>query len=67
MGRELQDAVERSIRDLEPDTREYVVLRDIEGKTYEEIAAIVGMPLGTVKSRIHRARLLIRRSLENYL
>lgn len=67
MGRELKDAIEQSIRELEPDMREYVVLRDIEGRPYEEIAAIVDMPLGTVKSRIHRARLLIRRSLESYL
>ncbi len=67
MSRELRDAIERSIGQLAPDAREYVILRDIEGKSYEEIAAIVDMPLGTVKSRIHRARLQIRRSLESYL
>jgi RNA polymerase sigma-70 factor (ECF subfamily) len=67
MSRELKEAIEHSIAELTPDARQYVVLRDIEGKSYEEIAAIVDLPLGTVKSRIHRARLQIRRSLESYL
>lgn len=48
--------VQRAIARLEPDQRALVALRDIEGLSYEEIVDITDLPLGTVKSRLHRAR-----------
>jgi RNA polymerase sigma-70 factor (ECF subfamily) len=48
--------VQRAIARLEPDQRALVALRDIEGLSYEEIVEITDLPLGTVKSRLHRAR-----------
>lgn len=48
--------VQRAIERLEPEQRVLVVLRDIEGMTYEEIMDITELPEGTVKSRLHRAR-----------
>jgi RNA polymerase sigma-70 factor (ECF subfamily) len=43
-----------------------IILRDIEGKTYEEIATILELGLGTTKSRISRARGLLKEKLKNY-
>jgi hypothetical protein len=48
--------VQQAIATLEPEHRTVVVLRDVEDLSYEEIAGITGLPIGTVKSRIHRAR-----------
>ena len=49
---------------LSPDHRAVLVLKDIDGLMYEEIAVVVGVPVGTVRSRIHRARLELRGMLE---
>ena len=65
-GRELESHLRRWIRELDENQREFLVLRDIEGLTYEEIVAVTGSPLGTVKSRIHRARLELKRRLDVY-
>ena len=51
-----QARVQGALSRLEPDARMLVALRDIEGLSYEEIVAITELPLGTVKSRLHRAR-----------
>ena len=67
MSGELREAIEEAVQALPADMREFVVLRDIEERPYEEICEIVGAPLGTVKSRIHRARLLLRDRLKRYL
>ncbi|HEY8208782.1 MAG TPA: sigma-70 family RNA polymerase sigma factor, partial [Myxococcaceae bacterium] len=48
--------VQKAIARLEPDQRALVALRDIEGLSYEEMVEITQLPLGTVKSRLHRAR-----------
>ena len=48
--------VHAGIAQLEPEGRALVVLRDIEGLSYEEIVDVLELPLGTVKSRLHRAR-----------
>ncbi len=57
------DDVERALASLPPEFRAAVVLCDVEGLTYEEIAEILDAKLGTVRSRIHRGRTLLRRSL----
>lgn len=50
------EAVDAALRRLAPDQREIVVLREIEGMSYEEISATLGVSAGTVKSRLARAR-----------
>jgi RNA polymerase sigma-70 factor (ECF subfamily) len=55
--RERRDLVQRAIAELEEEQRLLVVLRDLEGLSYHEIAAVTEQPEGTVKSRLHRARL----------
>src|SRR6478735_3493531 len=57
------DDVERALQELPPDFRAAVVLCDVEGLSYEEIAEILGAKLGTVRSRIHRGRALLRKAL----
>src|SRR5689334_22290412 len=55
-NRELGGQIEIAIERLRPEYRSCILLRHIEGRTYEEIADILGLPLGTVKTYIHRAR-----------
>ncbi len=57
------DDVQRALDALSPDFRAAVVLCDIEGLSYEEIATTLGIKLGTVRSRIHRGRALLREAL----
>jgi len=57
------DDIERALATLPPDFRAAVVLCDVEGLTYEEIADILDAKLGTVRSRIHRGRAMLRRAL----
>lgn len=57
------DDVQRALDAMPPDFRAAVVLCDIEGLSYEEIAATLGVKLGTVRSRIHRGRALLREAL----
>jgi len=59
------DDVQRALDALPPDFRAAVVLCDIEGLSYEEIAATLGIKLGTVRSRIHRGRSQLREALEH--
>jgi RNA polymerase sigma-70 factor, ECF subfamily len=55
-GRERRDRLESKIRLLSPAHRMVLILRDIEGLSYEEIAQVSETPLGSVKARLHRAR-----------
>ncbi|CAN5149569.1 MAG: RNA polymerase sigma factor SigE [Nocardioides sp.] len=57
------DDIEQALSTLPPDFRAAVVLCDVEGLSYEEIADIVGAKLGTVRSRIHRGRQMLREAL----
>ena len=57
------DDVEAALAALTPDFRAAVVLCDIEGLSYEEIADVLGLKLGTVRSRIHRGRSMLRKAL----
>jgi RNA polymerase sigma-70 factor (ECF subfamily) len=64
-ARELGSAIERAIARLRPEYRSCIMLRHVEGRSYEEIASTLDLPLGTVKTYIHRARHELRRALEN--
>ncbi len=63
LGRETRDAVASALDHLEPEAREVVVLRDIEGLTAPEVATVTGMSVAAVKSRLHRARQALRQRL----
>lgn len=63
---ELEHAIQRSLNTLTPAYREVVVLVDIEGLSYEEASLAARVPVGTVKSRLARARLQMRSSLQGY-
>jgi RNA polymerase sigma-70 factor (ECF subfamily) len=62
---QLDSDVQSALDSLPPDFRAAVVLCDIEGLSYEEIAATLGVKLGTVRSRIHRGRAQLRAALEH--
>jgi RNA polymerase sigma-70 factor (ECF subfamily) len=62
-ARELGGAIERAIAGLRPEYRSCILLRHVEGRSYEEIAATLDLPLGTVKTYIHRARHQLREAL----
>jgi RNA polymerase sigma-70 factor, ECF subfamily len=61
----LEADIQNALDALSPEYRAAVVLCDIEGLTYEEVAATLGVKLGTVRSRIHRGRAQLRRALEH--
>jgi RNA polymerase sigma-70 factor, ECF subfamily len=63
LGREARDAVATALDQLEPDAREVVILRDIEGLTAPEVAEVTGLSVAAVKSRLHRARQSLREHL----
>lgn len=64
---ELSEEVRRAVADLPPLQREVIVLVEYEELTLAEAAAVVGSDVGTVKSRLHRARQRLRRALAHYL
>jgi RNA polymerase sigma-70 factor (ECF subfamily) len=55
-----------ALQTLSPDHREVVTLREIDELSYEEIARVLGVPRGTVESRLHRARAELRERLKAY-
>jgi RNA polymerase sigma-70 factor (ECF subfamily) len=63
-SKELGSAIEKAIARLRPEYRSCILLRHVEDRSYEEIAATLDLPLGTVKTYIHRARQQLRESLE---
>ncbi len=66
-GSEKRKILEKEINALPPDQKAVVVMRDIEGLSYEEIAKVSGDNLGTVKSKLARARQRLRERLERQL
>lgn len=62
----LDDNVSKAIAELPEDFRTVIILNDIEGYTYEEIADFVDIPVGTVRSRLHRARKMLYVQLFDY-
>jgi len=65
-GNLLGDEVTKALQSLPDDFRTVVILCDIEGLTYEEIAEFVECPIGTVRSRLHRGRKLLQEKLFEY-
>jgi len=63
LGRETRDAVAAALEQLEPEAREVVILRDLEGLTAPEVAQVTGLSVAAVKSRLHRARQSLRTQL----
>jgi RNA polymerase sigma-70 factor (ECF subfamily) len=64
---ELEKTIYQAMADLPPDLREAITLREIEGLSYEEIAEVMDCPVGTVRSRIFRAREAIDNKLQPML
>jgi RNA polymerase sigma-70 factor, ECF subfamily len=62
---ELGGEIERAIAQLRPEYRSCILLRHVEGRAYEEIAEMLDLPLGTVKTYIHRARHELRLALQH--
>jgi RNA polymerase sigma-70 factor (ECF subfamily) len=62
-GREANEVLQSALQKLSPDLRETVVLRDLEGLEYREIASVLNVPEGTVKSRLNRGRAELARIL----
>ncbi len=59
-GARIQDALAR----LSPEHRAVLVMKDMEGQKYETMAEVLQVPIGTIRSRLHRARLELRELLE---
>lgn len=66
MSHELDEHIQRALNGLPPDFRMTVVLADIEGLSYEEISAAMRCSLGTVRSRLHRGRKLLRSKIATF-
>ena len=64
MSRDRENLVQEALQALDEGSRWLVVLRDVDGRDYEEIAETAGIPVGTVKSRLHRARMQLRQLLD---
>ena len=62
-GREVRAAFREVLACLEPEDREVLLLKEVEGLSYEDMAAVLAIPTGTVRSRLHRARAEVRRRI----
>jgi RNA polymerase sigma-70 factor (ECF subfamily) len=60
----VQQLIQRGLQKLKEDQRELLVLRDLQGFSYEEMGELLGLPEGTIKSRLHRARMDMKKVLE---
>jgi len=63
---ELRDAIQYCVKALIPDYRLVVIMVDVEGMSYEEAARVAHIPVGTVKSRLARARMQLRKALQSH-
>ena len=66
-SKEQETAIQQALGRLSREHRSIIVLRDIEGFSYNEIADVLGVSIGTVKSRLARARSDLKKSLMRYL
>ena len=62
----LNENVQKAIEILQPKYKEAIILRDIEGMSYQQIAEITNVPVGTVKSRVNRARRKLQKKLRGH-
>jgi RNA polymerase sigma-70 factor (ECF subfamily) len=62
----IQQLIQRGLLKLKEDQRELIVLRDLQGFSYEEIGESLGLPEGTIKSKLHRARMDLKEVLERF-
>lgn len=62
-GRELKSLFEGVLQGLDPTDREVLLLKEVEGLSYEDMAEVLDLPVGTVRSRLHRARAEMRRRI----
>jgi len=65
-SKQIQDGLQEALRKLSPKMRAAIVLKELEGLSYEEIADTLDVSIGTVKSRISRARDELKISLKNF-
>jgi RNA polymerase sigma-70 factor, ECF subfamily len=61
---EQESRIQQALSRLSPEHRAVLVLKDMEGEKYETMAEVLGVPIGTIRSRLHRARLELRELLE---
>jgi RNA polymerase sigma-70 factor (ECF subfamily) len=66
VDRQLSEPVSKALKALSPDQRQVVILADLEEYSYQEIAEIAGCSIGTVRSRLHRARHQLRTLVEHF-
>ncbi len=66
-GAQMEKLLQDAIANLDEEHRAVVVLRDVEDLSIEEICEITGLPDGTVKSRLHRARLVLRKKMQRHV
>ena len=66
-GYQIEKIVQECMVGIDPDFREVLVLRDVEDLSYEELCEVTGLPDGTVKSRLHRARAMLKAAVEQRL
>jgi RNA polymerase sigma-70 factor (ECF subfamily) len=64
--KELRERVQRALNDLEPEDATVILLRDLQDISYEDVARMLKIPVGTVKSRLHRARQALKARLAAY-
>ncbi len=64
---ERESIVEAALKELGPEHRAVVILKDFDGRRYEEISALLNIPVGTVRSRLHRARSELRLRLQSLI
>jgi RNA polymerase sigma-70 factor (ECF subfamily) len=67
VDKEERQSLQEALDELPPEFKEAIILRELEGLSYKEIAAIADISMGTVMSRLARARALLRRRFENRL
>ena len=66
-GNRLQRAIQQEIAQLDAEHRLLIVMRDIQGLSYQDIIRITGLPSGTLKSRLHRARLALKKRMDRHM
>jgi RNA polymerase sigma-70 factor (ECF subfamily) len=64
--KEIQERVQQALNNLDPDDARIILLRDLQDVPYEDVAEMLDIPVGTVKSRLHRARQALKASLAAY-